>query len=76
METTKRMKTIYLLLISLFLMSGNIAAQDWANLKQFQKDNAALGAPAKGEKRVVFMGNSITQLPRDFKRPPLYQSWH
>lgn len=31
METTKGMKTIYLLLISLFLMSGNIAAQDWAN---------------------------------------------
>lgn len=75
METTKRMKTIYLLLISLFLMSGNIAAQDWANLKQFQKDNAALGTPAKGEKRVVFMGNSITigwlrNCPEFFKDRP------
>ena len=60
METTKVMRTIYLLFISLFLLAGNLPAQDWANLKQFQNDNAALGAPAKGEKRVVFMGNSIT----------------
>lgn len=54
------MKTIYLLFISLFLITGSITAQDWANLKNYQEDNAALGAPAKGEKRVVFMGNSIT----------------
>lgn len=54
------MKTIYLLFISLFLLTSNIVAQDWANLKEFQKENAALGTPVKGEKRVVFMGNSIT----------------
>ena len=36
-------------------------AQDWANLKRYQDENAALHAPAKKENRVVFMGNSITQ---------------
>lgn len=54
------MKKICYFILGLLLLSGNLAAQDWPNLKQFQKDNAALAAPAKGEKRVVFMGNSIT----------------
>jgi lysophospholipase L1-like esterase len=34
---------------------------DWANLKRFHDENAALAAPAAGVKRVVFMGDSITQ---------------
>ena len=34
---------------------------DWPNLKRFQAANAALAAPAPGEHRVVFMGNSITE---------------
>ena len=34
---------------------------DWANLARYRADNAALGAPAAGTKRVVFMGNSITE---------------
>lgn len=34
--------------------------QDWACLKCFQDDNAKVEAPKAGEKRVVFMGNSIT----------------
>jgi lysophospholipase L1-like esterase len=33
---------------------------DWANLARYRDANAALGAPAPGEARVVFMGNSIT----------------
>jgi acyl-CoA thioesterase-1 len=33
---------------------------DWANLARYRDANAALGAPAAGEARVVFMGNSIT----------------
>jgi lysophospholipase L1-like esterase len=33
---------------------------DWANLYRYQADNAALPPPAAGEKRVVFMGDSIT----------------
>lgn len=34
---------------------------DWANLKRYAAENAALPAPAPGEARVVFFGNSITE---------------
>lgn len=34
---------------------------DWANLARYAAENKMLGAPAGGEKRVVFMGNSITE---------------
>lgn len=36
-------------------------AQDWPNLKRYQEENAKLVAPAAGENRVIFMGNSITE---------------
>jgi lysophospholipase L1-like esterase len=48
------------LLVSIFLVQLSIA-QDWANLNRFKVENAKLGFPAKGENRVVFIGNSITQ---------------
>lgn len=38
---------------------------DWAYLQRFAKANAELPAPAPGEDRVVFMGNSITEGWRD-----------
>jgi|WetSurSiteA1Bulk_404760.scaffolds.fasta_scaffold32628_1 lysophospholipase L1-like esterase len=34
---------------------------DWANFARFRDDNIKIGVPAAGEKRVVFMGNSITE---------------
>ncbi len=34
---------------------------DWANLGKYETQNKALPIPAPGEKRVVFMGNSITE---------------
>ena len=34
---------------------------DWPNLARYRNENAKLGKPAPGEKRVVFMGNSITE---------------
>jgi lysophospholipase L1-like esterase len=34
---------------------------DWANLARFRSDNEKIGLPETGEKRVVFMGNSITE---------------
>ncbi|MDR1584830.1 MAG: SGNH/GDSL hydrolase family protein [Prevotellaceae bacterium] len=49
-----------LILLALFSSVLNLSAQDWANLQRFQKANAELPALAKGEKRVVFIGNSIT----------------
>jgi acyl-CoA thioesterase-1 len=35
--------------------------QDWAYLARYREENAALGPPRAGERRVVFMGNSITE---------------
>src|SRR5205814_6904261 len=35
-------------------------AQDWPRLSRFADANKALRAPVKGERRVVFMGDSIT----------------
>jgi lysophospholipase L1-like esterase len=34
--------------------------KDWPNLARYREANAGLQAPARGEKRVVFMGDSIT----------------
>ena len=34
---------------------------DWANMKKYSLENKNLKSPSKGEKRVVFIGNSITQ---------------
>jgi lysophospholipase L1-like esterase len=34
---------------------------DWAYLERYRQANAALAAPAPGENRVVFYGNSITE---------------
>lgn len=35
---------------------------DWADLHRYADDDARRGLPAAGEQRVVFMGNSITEL--------------
>jgi len=37
-----------------------IPTEDWANLGRYRKANTQLKAPTKKEKRVVFIGNSIT----------------
>jgi len=59
MKTNFFIKCIFM---SILLFTGlEIDAQDWPNLERFRAENAALGIPAKGENRVVFMGNSITQ---------------
>ncbi|MDQ3672814.1 MAG: SGNH/GDSL hydrolase family protein [Gemmatimonadota bacterium] len=34
---------------------------DWANLERYRQANAALPPPTRGENRVVFYGNSITE---------------
>src|SRR5690349_4723197 len=38
-----------------------LSAQDWANLNRYAADNQKLPKPMSTEKRVVFMGNSITE---------------
>ena len=59
MRTNFLIKCLFMSILSFISLQLN--AQDWANLKGYQNENAALTAPAKGENRVVFMGNSITQ---------------
>lgn len=55
--------TKYLLL--LLSITANIQGfsqnQDWGNLKKYAMENQTLKTPANNEKRVVFMGNSITE---------------
>lgn len=55
--------------MALLLVPSVLAAQsaddqlhnDWANLRRFRDSDAVVPAPAPGENRVVFMGNSITE---------------
>ena len=72
----KELKKIGIALM-LCLVSANLTAQkhEFANWKRYADQNAALGAPAKGEKRVVLMGNSITDgWPRT--RPEFFEKNH
>lgn len=41
--------------------SSSAQRHDFANYQRYAKENAQLGKPGKKEKRVVFMGNSITE---------------
>jgi lysophospholipase L1-like esterase len=48
---------------------------DWANVSRYSEENKLLGIPKAGEKRIVFMGNSITagwinQRPEFFVNKP------
>jgi lysophospholipase L1-like esterase len=54
------LKSILLMAILSF-SSENFHAQDWANLKRYQNENAELMKQNSNEKRIVFMGNSITE---------------
>ncbi len=51
-----------LMVVAGALHIGDAKAQkhDFANWKRYEQANKELGAPKKGEKRVVLMGNSIT----------------
>jgi lysophospholipase L1-like esterase len=42
------------------LMRNDVRLRDWANLARYRDANRTLPAPAAGESRVVFMGDSIT----------------
>lgn len=42
-------------------MGENIQAQDWPNLNKYQNENATLQPLKPGQKRIVFMGDSITE---------------
>jgi lysophospholipase L1-like esterase len=42
------------------LEAARLKLADWAQLGRYRAENAALAAPASGERRVVFFGDSIT----------------
>lgn len=42
-------------------MGGKAKAQDWPNLNRYQNENAILKPVEAGQKRIVFMGDSITE---------------
>jgi lysophospholipase L1-like esterase len=57
----KNIKLIYSILFLSIVMAGKVQAQDWPNLNKYQKENANLKPLAPGQKRIVFMGDSITE---------------
>ncbi|WP_338194997.1 SGNH/GDSL hydrolase family protein [Flagellimonas marinaquae] len=68
--------TIYWIMFS-FLglsISSKINAQDWPNLEKYNKENTRISTSNGTENRVVFMGNSITEMWKganpDFFRNP------
>lgn len=57
----KNLKSLYFIFLLSLFMAQNAEAQDWANLKKYQNQNAALQPLKPGQKRIVFMGDSITE---------------
>ena len=53
------------------LLRNDVRLRDWAALARYREANLALPAPAVGEARVVFMGDSIT----DFWQQPRFGSF-
>lgn len=67
--------TLYLLFFLLLGMSEKSKAQDWANLAKYENENTVLTPKKSGEKRIVLMGDSITEFwlkihPEFFKDKP------
>lgn len=58
----KNLISISFIFLLLLFMTQNVKAQDWANLKTYQNKNATLKPLEPGQKRIVFMGDSITEL--------------
>ena len=57
----KNLKSIFYTLFLSIFMGQTIAAQDWANLNKYQNENSTLKPITANQKKVVFMGDSITE---------------
>ena len=71
----KKRLTYYLLFFLLLGMSEKSTAQDWANLAKYENENTLLTPKKSGEKRIILMGDSITEFwlqihPEFFKDKP------
>ncbi len=60
MMKSNTMKTKQIFTALLLVSFCSASAQDWANIKKYEKANSQIVPPVKGEKRVVWMGDSIT----------------
>jgi len=56
----KKLKLILCFLLTVLMFELSYA-QDWANLKRFQKENTELISSKRDASRIIFMGNSITE---------------
>ncbi|HYW35539.1 MAG TPA: SGNH/GDSL hydrolase family protein [Balneolaceae bacterium] len=56
----KKLSIVPVAVALLLSLSHVCSAQDWPNLHRYRKADSTLGPPPAGTKRVVFMGNSIT----------------
>lgn len=63
MDKRRLSQWILLAVVCLSFSIGESYAQknDFANLRRYSKENAALPQATKKDKRVIFMGNSITE---------------
>ena len=57
----KKIQFLYSILLLSIIMGGKAQAQDWPNLSKYQEENSKLKPIAPGEKRIVLMGDSITE---------------
>ncbi|MDF0717272.1 SGNH/GDSL hydrolase family protein [Muricauda sp. 334s03] len=59
----KKQTILWIMLSFLGLsITSKVNAQDWPNLEKYKNENTELPAPTESENRVVFMGNSITEM--------------
>jgi lysophospholipase L1-like esterase len=73
----KKFASHYLLLLLFIGMTEKSVAQDWANLGKYESENKMVQPKNSGEKRVVLMGDSITEFwlkiqPDFFSNKPYY----
>jgi lysophospholipase L1-like esterase len=73
----KKFASHYLLLLLFIGMTEKSVAQDWANLSKYESENKMVQPKKSGEKRVVLMGDSITEFwlkiqPDFFSNKPYY----
>jgi len=59
-EAPQQMAAPALPMVEKQLAAAQTKLMDWAELGRYAAENAALAAPAAGEQRVVFYGDSIT----------------
>ena len=55
-----------LLILTFIFFSNNLIGQGLMNLEKYKEENKIIGLPKENEKRVVFMGNSITESWKSF----------